>query len=418
MNGNEGFVGGFLKRGGGYVLGSGVLVKVFALVSSIAVARMVDQIEYGTISFCLMLITPLIPLAGLSLDFNYLRNGVLIAGTERIALYKAVSYFGIIFSLIFVLIVNIGALLLDVFNQGYGKYLAIFSLLIVFEYMLRIIEVYLRVEENNIEYSRIGVLRSVIMVSMVMLFVPTLGGGGYVAALVGAPLLVTLLFINKLVSVLRHPVKAVNFKDIDLKYGAYIGIGAVLSQLQMPMAGIIYGLWVGDMTQMAIYKVASIVPFSLVFIPNLIFKSEFVHLVKSGPRLSDTFSYLIGYWRVVIGLFTMGMLSYYWLGQVAVDTLFGDEYSASYSVMNVLLYAVLGSFLLRQPFGNILAALGYSGINVVVSLLTTLILIPIMILLIAIYDVLGAAYGVLLMTWMTGLILALTYVYISKKGVE
>ena len=234
-----------------------------------------------------MLITPLIPLAGLSLDFNYLRNGVLIAGTERIALYKAVSYFGIIFSLIFVLIVNIGALLLDVFNQGYGKYLAIFSLLIVFEYMLRIIEVYLRVEENNIEYSRIGVLRSVIMVSMVMLFVPTLGGGGYVAALVGAPLLVTLLFINKLVSVLRHPVKAVNFKDIDLKYGAYIGIGAVLSQLQMPMAGIIYGLWVGDMTQMAIYKVASIVPFSLVFIPNLIFKSEFVHLVKSGPRLSD-----------------------------------------------------------------------------------------------------------------------------------
>ena len=43
MNGNEGFVGGFLKRGGGYVLGSGVLVKV-ALVSSIAVARMVDQI--------------------------------------------------------------------------------------------------------------------------------------------------------------------------------------------------------------------------------------------------------------------------------------------------------------------------------------------------------------------------------------
>ena len=38
-----------------------------------------------------------------------------------------------------------------------------------------------------------------------------------------------------------------------------------------------------------------------------------------------------------------------------------------------------------------------------------------MILLIAKYDVLGAAYGVLLMTRMTGLILALTYVYISKK---
>lgn len=416
MNGNEGFVSGFLRRGGGYVLGSGVLVKVFALVSSIAVARIVDQTEYGIISFCLMLITPLIPLAGLALDFNYLRNGVLIAGPERIALYKAISYLGIIFSLIFVLIVNIGAVLLDIFKQGYGKYLAILSLLIFFEYILRIVEVYLRVEENNREYAKIGVLRSLIMVSLVVVFVPALGGDGYIAALVGAPLFVTIIFINKLVSVLRYPVKAAELKDIDLKYGVYIGLGAVLSQLQMPMAGIIYGFWVGDMTQMAIYKVASIIPFSLVFIPNLIFKSEFVHLVKSGPGLSDIFGYLGGYWRVVIGLFTLGMLSYYWLGQAVVDTLFGDEYSASYSVMNVLLYAVLGSFLLRQPFGNILAALGYSGINVIVSLVSTVIMIPVMIWLIISYDVLGAAYGVLLMTWMTGLVLALSYIYISKKG--
>ena len=413
MNGNESFVSGFLRRGGGYVLGAGVLVKLFALVSSIAVTRMVDQAEYGVISFCFMLITPLIPMAGLALDFYYLRNGTLVAGNERVALYKTISYFGIVFSLMFVLMVNIGAVLLEVFWQDYGKYLAIFSLLIVFEYILRVIEVYLRVEENNREYSKIGLLRSIIMVSLVAVLVPTFGGDGYVVALVAAPLLVTIFFINKLMSILRHPVKPVAYKNIDLKYGVYIGIGASLSQLQIPMSGIIYGFFIGDMAQMAIYKVASIIPFSLIFIPNLIFKSEFVHLVKSGAGLKHMFGYLVGYWRLVIGFFTLGMMTYNWLGKAAVETLFGDEYAASYSVMNILLYAVLGSFLLRQPFGNILAALGYSGINVIVALLSTVVMIPIMIYLIATYDVIGAAYGVLLMTWVTGLILALIYVSIS-----
>ena len=417
MNTNEGFLRGFVKRGGGYVLGSGVLVKVFALITAIAVARMMDQIEYGVISFCLMLITPLVPLAGLALDFNYLKNGVGLFGNERIALYKAISYLGIIISLIFVLLVDIGAVVLDVFRPGYGKYLAILAFLIVFEYSLRVIEVYLRVEEKNREYSKIGIARSIVMVSLVLVLVPVFGGDGYIAALIGAPLLVVIFFMTNLVTVMRHPVKAVELKKLDLKYGAYIGVGAVLSQLQMPMAGIIYGFLIGDMGQMAIYKVASIVPFSLIFIPNLIFKSEFVHLVKSSPAVNDMFRYLVGYWRIVIGLFVLGMLSYYWLGHAALEALFGDQYAESYSVMNVLLYAVLGSFLLRQPFGNILAAAGYSGINVLVSLLSTVIMIPVMVLLIRSNDILGAAYGVLVMTWVTGLSLGLVYVYISRKGI-
>lgn len=415
MNKTSEFLAGFISRGGGYVLGSGLIVKLTAVITTVIVARSLTDEEFGTISFLLMLITPVIPLAGLAQDFSYLRKAPVLAPTERLGLYKTLSLYGLAASILISCAFDVTLTLLNIVPSGYSIYLVVLTGTLILEYIIKIVEAYLRVESKNSVFSKIGVYRSLALLVLVSVTIPLFGPTGYVVSLICAPLIAIFLILKNIPINLLFLTSYRTVPLADVKYGAGIGVAGFISQLQLPLAGIIYGNYSGDMAGLALYKVATVIPFSLMFVPNLIFKSEFVHIVKGKADIKATMRYLYGYWSIVGSLFTVGAILYWMAGKYFLLLIFGEEYAESYELMAWLLFAVFGAFLLRQPFGNILAAKGFSFLNLMVSIISTAVYIPLTCYLVDKYKLMGAVYSVNVILWSGGLALFLVFIFSQRR---
>ena len=201
-----------------------------------------------------------------------------------------------------------------------------------------------------------------------------------------------------------------------IKYGLQLSIANVISQLLYAVDILLIGNILMDEKLVAQYKVANILPFSFLFLPIVVMTSDFVMLAKkSSTDKGYIRSYYLNYLKIFF-VISIAMLLFFFLFSKELYTLFGEQYSDSNNLMFIFSVGVAGALLFRVPLGNIMSAIGWPKVNLVVSILTLIVNVFLSYYLLNLYGIEGVAYATAFLMWFSGLLFLGVFVfYIRKK---
>jgi len=175
------------------------------------------------------------------------------------------------------------------------------------------------------------------------------------------------------------------------------------------------GQLINDTTQVAVYRSASIIPIALFFIPNSYITTHYADLAKNSTNKS----YLISFAKQYMKLFTLVALGIafplYILAESIIVILFGQDYIESVPLFRVLILGMLGAFIFRIPFGNLLAAVGKSNWNAFVAFSILILNAILNYYAISRIGIMGAALVTSSLFWISGIVSLLLFLIYLKK---
>ena len=175
------------------------------------------------------------------------------------------------------------------------------------------------------------------------------------------------------------------------------------------MDNLLVGNIIADSEALAVYRVGAIIPLNLLFIPGLFFQVDFVKLASEYKNKAYLVQYIKNYWKLFLILSILLLAPLYLLADNLVIYLFTDDYSESVPVFRLLIIAVLGGFLFRTPFGNILQAVGKSQWNAYNAYFMLAFNFILTWHLTFNYGIIGAAFASAIAFWLSGIIGALLF---------
>ncbi|MDD3095373.1 MAG: polysaccharide biosynthesis C-terminal domain-containing protein, partial [Candidatus Marinimicrobia bacterium] len=340
---------------------------------------------------------------------------------DRIRLFAHTLQRGFVASLVLMALIVLFAGLFSARLPGSLVYLRLFSFYVIAYYFFYSLVSLLRIKKRNKAYAGALLGNSLLVFGLSLLGVFLGGGRGYTLGFVTAPAITALLLLlllkrrDKERYGLFTPVRDLPVKKWDYtKYGLYAGLGNIASQMAWQLDTIMIGILIAQSTEVAVYRAASLIPFSLIFIPSVFMQTDFVYIAERFEQKK----YLIAYYKkylMIFGVITALVLGIWYAGADLIVGVFGPEYTEAKPLIHVLMINVFTTFLFRVPLGNMLAAVGKASWNsysafamLIVNLLLNLWLIPL-------FGVFGAAYATVTSIGLSSLLnLALFAIYLKQ----
>lgn len=412
----------FSQRGGFHIFGSTILLRLIQFILGILIIRLLPKAEYGYIGYSFSIIQLLVPFSGLGLHLALLHFGPnMKTETEKIALFGFTVQKGLIYSLITSVVIFLFSGFMAARMPGAAVYLKIFSLYIISYFLFYVCVSFIRIKKENRKYAASLLANSILVFVLSMTGVILFGAKGYAAGFIAAPAVtgIVLLFVIKKSS----GRKSFIFEKSDrlnldrkeyVKYGIHTGLGSIASQMAWQMDTIMLGLLLAQSTLVATYKAASLIPFSLIFIPSVFMQTDFVYIAE---RYKDG-RYLFNYYKKYCMIFlptAAAVLGVWYLFNDTIVLLFGQNYVDALPVMNILMINVFSTFLFRVPLGNILAAVGKAKWNSYSAIVLLVINLGLNYILIPKFGVFGAAYATVSAIGLSSVInIVLFFVYLRS----
>jgi len=403
-----------------HILISSFISQLSAFFLSFFVVRFLTQEEYGIVSFVQAFINFFLPLSGLGLNYSLLRFGANVENADRKKnlLMICVKY-GVIFSIILYGLVCLLAVILNFAILDNNAIFYVLALLIFTSYLKDISQSFLRLNKNNREYAYSNALYSILLVTFSIFASYYWSIWGFTVAKVIVPLIVFVIIALRSIKSFNLLARAdkENLRQY-ISYGVFIGLGSVASQVLFQIDQVILGLLSSDPVIVAGYKVATLIPFAVLFIPSSFMTADFVMIAEK----SEDKQFLISYRRnITIMLFfisAVGLLISILFSKQILGLFYGQQYADSYKIMNILMFGNIAAFSLRTPSGNILAAVGKSKWNAILAYSTLGVNVALNFIFIRLYGAYGAAISTTIIIWVTSLIgYYLLNVYIKKETV-
>lgn len=400
----------FKNKEGIFVLIASLFTKVCSFLVSLILIRILSPDEFGTLSYVLSALAFFIPFSGGGIQYSFMRFAPMIASpNEREGLFKHTFYRGLLYSGLMALFMF---LLMPWLNDALGNTSNHFYWLIIYLFSFFVIELVktrYRVNNQNRKFASLDAYTSGVILLLGCSLAYFYGALAYLIVLVTVPMLIGLFHI-KFNNTVAPKIPAKYYS-----YGMWVGVGAIASQLMYSLDVFLVGKLIQDSTQVAIYRSASIIPIALFFIPNSYITTHYADIAKN----SHDKTYLIRFAKDYIKLFSVLILvlatSLYFLSDLIITVLFGQEYIEASSIFQILILGMVGAFILRIPFGNLLAAVGKSNWNAVVAF-TILVLNGVLnYYAINAWGIVGAAIVTSALLWISGIISFLLFVKYIKR---
>ena len=400
----------FLNKEGTYVFASFLITKICSFLTSLILIRILSPNEFGVLSYVLSVLAFFIPFSGGGMQHSFLRYAPMLDDKKnRIGLFQLSLYRGFLFSFFIAFVLF---LLIPWLNSAFGNTSIYFNWLVfyLFSYFLiELVKMSYRVDDQNKKYAEIDVYLSVLVLFFGTVLTYFYGPLSYIVVFITVPLVIGL-------SYLKVPERvAIKIPEKYYSYGIWVGIGAIASQLMYSLDIFLVGKLIQDSQQVAIYRSASIIPIALFFIPNSYITTHYTDLAKNSMDKE----YLIHFAKDYIKLFSvlafvLGTVLYF-MSDSIISILFGQEYAEAAYLFEILILGMMGAFILRIPFGNILASVGKSNWNGVVAFIILVLNGILNYYAIHIWGIVGAAIVTSALLWISGILsLALFFIYLKK----
>ena len=410
------YINGFINRSGSYVLFSTMAARVLSFLGSWIALQLIEAKELGVILFAYGIVQFIIPIGGFGLHQSLIRYGALLKSEdEKQQLFSYVLKKGIVASIAIILVlVGIGYFIPFQFDKTYG-YFSILSLSILTVFILEIIKIQFRLQHKNRLYAITEFWYNIILTGLIFGLSYLFHGMGYIIALIVSPVLTALFFIKKL-NVKLHIKNNLKITNLSFwKYGFFGGLSSVVTQLLILIDIILIGYLIDDPVAVTNYRYISIIPFSLLFLPRVFITTDFVTFTEKIHQKDYINRYIKNY-MLFFGVVSILLLlfSYFFAEQILY--IFGVEYMDYADSFLILIMGIVGIYIFRGLFGNLLSSIGKIELNyyiisiaIVINIISNYYLIPL-------YGIKGAAITSAILMWFTGILSWLSFLYFFRKN--
>ena len=410
------YINGFINRSGSYVLFSTMAARVLSFLGSWIALQLIEAKELGVILFAYGIVQFIIPIGGFGLHQSLIRYGALLKSEdEKQQLFSYVLKKGIVASIAIILVlVGIGYFIPFQFDKTY-VYFSILSLSILTVFILEIIKIQFRLQHKNRLYAITEFWYNIILTGLIFYLSYLFQGMGYIIALIVSPVLTALFFIKKL-NVKLHIKNNLKITNLSFwKYGFFGGLSSVVTQLLILIDIILIGYLIDDPVAVTNYRYISIIPFSLLFLPRVFITTDFVTFTEKIHQKDYINRYIKNY-MLFFGVVSILLLlfSYFFAEQILY--IFGVEYMDYADSFLILIMGIVGIYIFRGLFGNLLSSIGKIELNyyiisiaIVINVISNYYLIPL-------YGIKGAAITSAILMWFTGILSWLSFLYFFRKN--
>lgn len=411
-----------IKKGIVDIAGAGIINKLFMLMTTFVVIRVLTKEDYGLFSYAYNFINVVAVFSSLGMNAVMLQYASEQHDSiKRQYIYKYTFIIGTISCIFFSLLAIVYSYIIPETLPGVNPIIRLFSFVIVFQFLYQSVINYFRAELNNKLYRRTTNINSAAYFAFASLgaYVFSVKGtvlGRYFGFIIASAF--GLIFIGKPVSMIlrSRPFKEFNRRSL-VGYGLTITLTNAVSQILYSLDVLLVGMIIGSSDAVADYKTATIIPFALAFIPQLLVTFIYPHFARNNYNLSwikQKTSTIIEY------LFVFNLLISI-VGFVFAPTIiklaFGDMYMSSVTCFRILMISYLFSGSFRTILGNVMFILHKVKVNMVIGIVDATANIILDIILIMSYGSVGAAIATMSITILDSSISGIyLYKYLKKHN--
>lgn len=392
------------------IIVSSSLVRIVSFISAIFLPRLLSKTDYGVLTYVDNIRNYIILINGLGIANATLRFCTNEENEEKKkGIFRATVMVGVVIDLI---LCTFSILLFAVAKfefKGARELLIAMAFLPLTVFLNENIQYYLRAVFANKEYSRLAFAYSGFMVLFQILMTWMLGVNGvvvgrYIATFLSLAL--GLLLLKRLGVLFGSYIKP-TWLEIKgyIKFGIIMMTTNMASLMMQLNETFILGLILKDELALADYKVASFILTISIFISQamtLFLLPYFVQHTEDKKWIWSTFKKATLINAVIMIPLHLLLIA---LAEYIVLFLYGAEYVNAVALMRVLLVASLGQTVLRMLPGNILGGIGKEKFNLHINFLFLFLHAAIDVLAIKIMGVYGAAVGLIVVYYVSGLLM-------------
>ena len=410
------FIFNFFKRKGIQVGISSIVEKVGGFFLVMIATRLFSNSDFGLLTYANTVLVFLIPFIGFGVHQGLLRYGALQKSQlNKKKLFRFTLTKGCMYSVILIFFIAVLAPVMTTNLKGATIYLYILSFQFISLFLFEIIRIYARLLNLNKLFAQITNIKTFCLVIVALLLSLSFGSIGYALALSVVPFLISLYYLKKLklIGFSRKFKFEGSFKSFFL-FGLYTSFGGVLSQLLYAVDILLLGNIIKNEAGIALYKVSTVLPFSLLILPIIFIKTDFVTITnksKTDKRFLE--NYYLNYLKL-FSFVSMAILLFFFLFSDNLIQIFGESYEDS-ALMLVFSIGVVGAILLRIPLGNILSAIGLAKINAINSFIILVLNISFSYIFIVNFGTIGAALVTTSLMWLSGFLSLFFFLRFIKK---
>ncbi|WP_299050925.1 polysaccharide biosynthesis C-terminal domain-containing protein [uncultured Polaribacter sp.] len=409
------YIKDFLGRSGSYVFSASIISRLLSFLASWLALQLVPNKELGVVLFAYNIIAFLTPFGGLGLPQSLIRYGALLPlEKEKDNLFVYVLKKGLLVTFYIIVIIIISGYFIPFKFENTGYYLSLLSFILIPLFVFDIIKIQFRLKHDNKSFSKADIVYNVSLTVGVFLLSYFFQEKGYILALILAPAIPSILFLKKLnirYTVQKKP-NVVNFTF--WKYGFYSSITSIVTSLLLIIDILLIGHLMEDAEMVTVYKYVSIIPLSLLFLPQVFMATDFVSFTEKIKEKKYIFNYIKNYMSL---FFIISLLICLFFGFFSKETLalFSDEFVKYSESFLILILGITGILVFRGLFGNLLSSIGkievnsyIIGVALVINVISNYYLIPL-------YGIKGAAITSAFLMWFTGIFSCLSFLYLYKR---
>lgn len=403
-----------------YVLFSKTLNKGIGMISTMVITRVLTQVQYGIWTYAFNIFGYLELLSGLGLAAGAYQFGMENHGkNEEFKYYKYCLRKGIIINgVISALSISI-LLFIELPIKESKPYTIALCPLLILTYILLVLE-YIFLSENRIaEYAKVLNINTILNAAGICLG-SIIGIEGIVIGKYIAVIISIVQILIKLRKELNQIVKSSMFRFSEVKdlwhYSLFTGASAALNLLLYLLDITMIGSLMADAEQLSLYKVGTLIPSALSFIPNSVVTAYLPQIVynRDNPIWIKK-----NVKKMYVGMAFLNIclcVFLYLLAPYIISFTSGLKYLPAVPVFRILIigYGISGTF--RTVSINLLAGFRKVNYNLFVSIVSGMLDIILNYILIKKYQMMGASYATLLVEIVTS-ILAFGYlIYYVNNG--
>lgn len=398
---NRELIAKLVKKGFIHIFSSNVINKILLFATSIILVRVLSKDVYGRWTYANNVLTIFLLFKGLGVT-----NGVLQYGStanrvrEKVTFLKLAFYIGLPTNLLLSIIILIYSSFFSLPVKGSREILFYLSFTPILMILFELSQVYFRASLRNREYSLTNLLNTLFFFllcsSGALIFkIPGVIAAKYLSLFLTVA--AAFFFLRRELT-LFSKVKLPSIKEIKefITYSLSVSLANALSFLLYTIDTFLVGFIIKDEAIVASYKTATLIPTTLIFIPQSIMIFLYPYFAKMAEDRGKVKRYLIKLQLLLLLLNSLISLTLIVLASFIIELLFGAEYSDAVLPFRILSigYLVTGTF--RITAGNIIASLKKVKVTLLITSVCAIINIILDYIFITKYSAPGAAAATLI----------------------
>lgn len=342
-----------------HIFGSSVINQVAGFLSGIILIRVISKVEYGVYTYTSNIASFFLLLSGLGMT-----SAVLQICSEKndeqyaLNMYKYGFRTGMLINLLLSVLVFLFSITIPLPMEGANRLLTLMSIFPIFFILFEFIQVYFRYNKYNKEYSYFSSLNTItVLIFSVFGAVIWSTSGLIIFRYIGFAISIIIgAFLIKfpILEVLKKPNVAIASKHDLLKLGLISMANNASAHLIYILDIFILGLIIPNESVIASYKVATIIPNALFFIPGSLMIYLYPYFAQHNADkvwVKEKYLQVLKYF----GMFNLMISSILiFFAPLIIKIVFGAQYLDAVIPFRILSLGYLISATFRKIVGNLL----------------------------------------------------------------